>query len=87
MCALLSIYKSGKSVKRSLPPRRLGSTLLKSPTEFQLSCLRSVLPVVLDLAGSSFEQKRQKLNSLGYELVEKRVPRLCFVGSYWWYPR
>ena len=66
------------------PPRYV---VEHSPSDSQMFRLNQLLPVVLSLRGRSLESKREELSKYGVELVEKRVPCLCEVGSYWWYPR
>ena len=87
MSNILVLHRSGRVSSRSLPCRRGPGSVRKEPTSLQLSRLNEILPVVRGLSGQSLESKRLVLARYGYELIERRVPRLCSVGSYYWYPR
>ncbi len=87
MSNILVLTKSGRVKPESLPPRRLMGPRLKEPTPLQDLRLREILPVVRGLSGLSLESKRLALAKHGYVVESRRVPCLCTVGSYYWYPR
>lgn len=88
--SLFYICKSGRvpsesvSCSSSRVPR---GPRLHKPNESQLLRLRNILPVVLGLRYRSLAEKGKTLAPYGFEVVERRVPCLCEIGSYFWYPR
>ena len=87
MSNIFVIKPSGRMNSKSLPPRNLKAPQLKKPSPLQLLRLAEILPVVRGLSGLSLDDKRQALAKHGYDITSRRIPRLCSIGSYYWYPR
>ena len=83
--SLFYICKSGRVPSESVSVRPAPG--LYKPTESQLLRLKNIVPVVMGLRGRSLKEKSVALARYGFDVVERRVPNLCEVGSYFWYPR